>query len=50
MLKVIFYTFFLSLIIEILQPFNGRLSDITDIITNVIGVLLDIRCTYYLNL
>ena len=37
LLNVIFYTFLLSLGIEILQPFiNGvRSSDITDIITNV---------------
>lgn len=38
-LKTILYCFFLSLSIEILQPLiNGfRSSDITDIITNVIG-------------
>ncbi len=37
--KVILYTFLLSLCIEILQPLiNGfRSSDITDLITNVIG-------------
>ena len=39
LLKVIFYTFLLSLSIEILQPLidGFRSSDITDIITNVIG-------------
>lgn len=39
LLKVIFYTFLLSLGIELLQPLiNGvRSSDITDLITNVIG-------------
>lgn len=38
-IKVIFYTFLLSLSIELLQPLiNGfRSSDITDIITNVMG-------------
>lgn len=37
--KIIFYTFLLSFSIEILQPIiNGwRTSDITDIITNVVG-------------
>ena len=39
-LKVIFYTFLASLSIEILQPFNGRSSDITDIITNVTGGII----------
>ena len=41
-LKVVFYTFLLSLSIEILQPLiNGiRSSDITDIITNVIGGII----------
>ncbi len=38
--KVIFYTFFVSLSIELLQPFNGRSSDITDIITNVTGGII----------
>ena len=40
--KVVFYTFLLSLSIEILQPLiNGfRSSDITDIITNVIGGII----------
>ena len=38
--KVIFYTFLVSLSIELLQPFNGRLSDITDIITNVTGGII----------
>ena len=39
LLKVVFYTFLLSLGIELLQPLiNGfRLADITDLITNVIG-------------
>ena len=39
LLKVIFYTFLLSLSIEILQPLINadRSSDITDLITNVIG-------------
>lgn len=42
LLNVIFYTFLLSLGIEILQPFiNGvRSSDITDIITNVTGGMI----------
>lgn len=42
LLKVIFYTFVLSLSIEILQPLiNGfRSSDITDIITNVAGGII----------
>ena len=30
-------TFFISLTIEILQPFTGRTSDITDLITNTAG-------------
>ena len=40
--KVLWYTFMLSLAIEILQPLiNGsRSSDITDIITNVLGGLI----------
>ncbi len=40
--KVIFYTFLLSLSIELLQPLiNGfRSSDITDIITNTIGGII----------
>ncbi len=40
--KVIFYTFLLSLSIELLQPLiNGsRSSDITDIITNIIGGII----------
>ena len=39
LLKVVFYTFLLSLGIELLQPLiNGvRSADITDLITNVIG-------------
>lgn len=42
LLKVIFYTFLLSLSIEILQPLiNGtRYPDITDIITNVTGGII----------
>lgn len=42
LLNVIFYTFLLSLGIEILQPFiNGvRSPDITDIITNVTGGMI----------
>lgn len=42
LLKVIFYTFLVSLGIEILQPLiNGvRSSDITDIITNVTGGII----------
>lgn len=39
-LKVIFYTFLVSLSIEILQPFNGRSFDVTDIITNVTGGII----------
>ncbi len=40
--KIIFYTFLLSLSIELLQPLiNGfRSSDITDIITNTIGGII----------
>lgn len=40
--KIIFYTFLLSLSIEILQPIinSGRASDITDIITNVTGGII----------
>ncbi len=39
LLKVVFYTFLLSLGIELLQPLinNFRSADITDLITNVIG-------------
>ena len=42
LLKVAFYTFLLSLCIEILQPLiNGcRSSDITDLITNIIGGII----------
>ena len=42
LLKVVFYTFLLSLGIEILQPLlNGfRSSDITDLITNVLGGII----------
>lgn len=40
--KVIFYTFLLSLAIELLQPLidGFRISDITDIITNVTGGII----------
>ncbi len=38
--KVIFYAFIVSLSIELLQPFYGRSSDITDIITNVTGGII----------
>lgn len=42
LLKIIFYTFLLSLGIELLQPLiNGfRSADITDLITNVIGGII----------
>ncbi len=42
LLKVIFYTFLLSLGIEILQPLidGFRSSDITDLITNVLGGII----------
>ena len=42
LLKIVFYTFLLSLSIELLQPLiNGiRSSDITDLITNVIGGII----------
>ncbi len=42
LLKVVFYTFLLSLGIELLQPLiNGvRSADITDLITNVIGGII----------
>lgn len=42
LLKIIFYTFLLSLSIELLQPLiNGvRSSDITDLITNVVGGII----------
>ncbi len=42
LLKTVLYTFLLSLSIEILQPLiNGfRSSDITDLITNVIGGII----------
>ncbi len=40
--KVIFYTFLLSLAIEMLQPLidGFRISDVTDIITNVTGGII----------
>ncbi len=42
LLKVVFYTFLLSLSIEILQPLidGFRSSDITDLITNVLGGII----------
>ncbi len=42
LLKVIFYTFILSLSIEILQPLidGFRSADITDLITNVLGGII----------
>lgn len=40
LLKTIFYTFLLSLSIEILQPLFNRSSDITDLITNVFGGII----------
>ncbi|MCI8545826.1 MAG: VanZ family protein, partial [Clostridia bacterium] len=42
LLKVAFYTFLLSLGIEILQPLinDCRSSDITDLITNVLGGII----------
>jgi glycopeptide antibiotics resistance protein len=42
LLKIVFYTFLLSLGIELLQPLiNGtRSSDITDLITNVLGGII----------
>ncbi len=42
LLKIVFYTFLLSLSIEILQPLidGGRSSDITDLITNVLGGMI----------
>lgn len=44
--KVILYSFVLSFVIEILQPLiNGiRSSDITDIITNVVGAVIGYAC------
>ena len=36
----VFFCFLMSLGIEILQPFFDRTSDITDLITNLIGVVL----------
>ena len=36
----VFFCFLMSLGIELLQPFFGRTSDITDLITNVIGGVL----------
>lgn len=42
LLKIVFYTFLLSLGIELLQPLinGGRSADITDLITNVIGGII----------
>lgn len=40
-LKTILYCFLLSLIIELIQPFTfSRSSDITDLITNVMGGII----------
>ena len=36
----VFFCFLMSLGIELLQPFFGRTSDITDLITNLIGGVL----------
>lgn len=48
LLKTVLYTFFLSLSIEILQPLiSFRSSDITDIITNVIGGVIG-YITYFI--
>ena len=38
--RTVFFCFLMSLSIEILQPFFNRSSDITDLITNVIGGVL----------
>ena len=38
--RTVFFCFLMSLSIEILQPFFNRSSDITDLITNVIGGML----------
>ncbi len=38
--RTVFFCFLMSLGIELLQPFNFRSSDITDVITNVIGGML----------
>ena len=38
--KTVFFCFFMSLGIEILQPFFNRSSDVTDLITNVIGGMI----------
>ena len=42
LLKIVFYTFLLSLGIELLQPLiNGvRSADITDLLTNVMGGII----------
>ena len=38
--RTVFFCFLMSLGIELLQPFSDRNSDITDLITNVIGGVL----------
>ncbi len=38
--RTIFFCFLMSLGIELLQPFFNRTSDVTDLITNVIGGIL----------
>ena len=38
--RTVFFCFLMSLGIELLQPFFGRSSDITDLITNVMGGVL----------
>lgn len=38
--RTVFFCFLMSLGIELLQPFFGRSSDVTDLITNVIGGVL----------
>ena len=38
--RTVFFCFLMSLGIELLQPFFGRSSDITDLITNVVGGVL----------
>ena len=38
--RTVFFCFLMSLVIEIFQPFFNRSSDITDLITNLIGGIL----------
>ena len=38
--RTVFFCFLMSLGIELLQPFFGRSSDVTDLITNMIGGIL----------